>query len=285
MAEYLLGMRRKITIISRKGVVDKFCIPNLLTAAIMSGKPLMLEHYMVNYKEEYERAVMNPNHRKAFGRAIAGTGELMSIYIKEEHRELLKYVTPMQIINAGNAELLSATGNYYTGEYEEAFIAFSENLDLVTPYDSVPGFPRGYRLGMEVTDREMFEFFFDRADSWAVQVQIKGILKQKDYDNTAKAEEKRHCCGAELFNQSGCGGADARSESTNRKRELRKLYEELNSKWKEEVQKVYGETNDFWSNQDRECVVDGEKTADCDGEAKWSPDRIIDEIFFDDREN
>ena len=102
----------------------------------------MLEHYMVNYKEEYERAVMNPNHRKAFGRAIAGTGELMSIYIKEEHRELLKNVTPMQIINAGNAELLSATGNYYTGEYEEAFIAFSENLDLVTPYDSVPGFPR-----------------------------------------------------------------------------------------------------------------------------------------------
>ena len=101
-----------------------------------------------------------------------------------------------------------------------------------------------------------------------------------------RQRQKKKDIAAELnYNQSGCGGADARSESTNRKRELRKLYEELNSKWKEEVQKVYGETNDFWSNQDRECVVDGEKTADCDGEAKWSPDRIIDEIFFDDREN
>ena len=87
----------------------------------------MLEHYMVNYKEEYERAVMNPNHRKALGRAIAGTGELMSIYIKEEHRELLDYVTPMQIINAGNAELLSATGDC-TGRYEEAFCAFIASL-------------------------------------------------------------------------------------------------------------------------------------------------------------
>lgn len=162
---------------------------------------------------------------------------------------------------------------------------YSANLDLVTPYDSVPGFPRGYRLGMKVTDREMFEFFFDKADSWAVLVEIKGILEQKDNNNTAKAEEKRHCCGAELFNQSGCGGADARSESTNRKRELRELYEELNSKWKEEVQKVYGETNDFWSNQDEECAIGGEKTADCDEKAEWSPDRIVDEIFFNDKEN
>ena len=66
---------------------------------------------------------------------------------------------------------------------------YSANLDLVTPYDSVPGFPRGYRLGMKVTDREMFEFFFDKADSWAVLVEIKGILEQKDNNNTAKAEE------------------------------------------------------------------------------------------------
>ena len=143
---------KKLYYFIRRGEsMDQFCIPNLLTAVILSGSIDMLEWYAEKYHEVPSSAGFNGEDREALGKAIAGAGKEMSEHILEYHVELLEYVRIEQVLKAGNPQLLDYF--LYTNP-DESFnytMLFINTRDMTIPYASAPGTPRGLE-----TDTEMY---------------------------------------------------------------------------------------------------------------------------------
>ena len=148
------GARKTYYSIRRETIVGEFYIPNILTAAILSGSPEMLDYCIDHY--DIDGASLAYGEKEALGQAIAGAGEELTEYMIEHYPGLIELAEAEQVMKAGNIPML----RHLLAEHPEHlnwYAALFFNLrDIRTPYMSAPGFPRDVD-----TDVEMYRAFLE----------------------------------------------------------------------------------------------------------------------------
>lgn len=227
--------------IGRKGVLKKFCIPNVLTALILSGNEKMLEYGFDHY--QLENPLVCSEEIEALGEAIAGAGEKMSMYILIVHEELMWYVEIEQAIRAGNVVVLSDRMGRTTTRKEDIEI-FLCTRNMRIPFASAPGVPRGAE-----TDRELYKWicYYEGMKEGKenfqkhVYAQIKKDLLKPDVpygieDIQENAEEKSFCWD-NMFKPTVPCDWEKTPDIRDRKLELYEFYKKIGGEVTNEIQK------------------------------------------------
>ena len=148
------GARKTYYSIRRETIVGEFYIPNILTAAILSGSPEMLDYCIDHY--DIDNMGLAYGEKEALGQAIAGAGEELTEYMIEHYPGLIELAEAEQVMKAGNIPML----RHLLAEHPEHlnwYAALFFNLrDIRTSYMSAPGFPRNAD-----TDVEMYRAFLE----------------------------------------------------------------------------------------------------------------------------
>lgn len=141
--------RKNCYMIRRNGDARMFSICNILSAAIVSGKPEMLDYCISNYEckidiclDSMGSTINYQGEIEALGQLIAGAGEELTCHMIQHYPELIRLVQPEQVIKAGNAPLLRHLIREHPEQLSWYATLFCRMRDLRTPYESVPGYPR-----------------------------------------------------------------------------------------------------------------------------------------------
>ncbi len=99
------GARKTYYSIRRETIVGEFYIPNILTAAILSGSPEMLD-YCIDHYDIDNMGLTHTEKKEALGQAIAGAGEELTEYMIEHYPGLIELAEAEQVMKAGNIPML-----------------------------------------------------------------------------------------------------------------------------------------------------------------------------------
>ena len=140
--------------IRRETIVGDFYIPGILTAAILSGSPEMLDYCIDHY--DIDGASLAYGEKEALGQAVAGAGKELTEYMLEHYTGLIELAEPDQVMKAGNVPLLRYLLETHFEHLNWYATLFFNLRDIRTPYMSAPGFPRDID-----TDVEMYRAFLE----------------------------------------------------------------------------------------------------------------------------
>ena len=148
------GARKTYYSIRRETIVGDFYIPGILTAAILSGSPEMLDYCIDHY--DIDGASLAYGEKEALGQAVAGAGKELTEYMLEHYTGLIELAEPDQVMKAGNVPLLRYLLETHFEHLNWYATLFFNLRDIRTPYMSAPGFPRDVD-----TDVEMYRAFLE----------------------------------------------------------------------------------------------------------------------------
>ena len=148
------GARKTYYSIRRETIVGDFYIPGILTAAILSGSPEMLDYCIDHY--DIDGASLAYGEKEALGQAVAGEGKELTEYMLEHYTGLIELAEPDQVMKAGNVPLLRYLLETHFEHLNWYATLFFNLRDIRTPYMSAPGFPRDVD-----TDVEMYRAFLE----------------------------------------------------------------------------------------------------------------------------
>ena len=148
------GARKTYYSIRRETIVGDFYIPGILTAAILSDSPEMLDYCIDHY--DIDGASLAYGEKEALGQAVAGAGKELTEYMLEHYTGLIELAEPDQVMKAGNVPLLRYLLETHFEHLNWYATLFFNLRDIRTPYMSAPGFPRDVD-----TDVEMYRAFLE----------------------------------------------------------------------------------------------------------------------------
>lgn len=148
------GSRKTYYSVRRETIIGDFYIPGILTAAILSGSPEMLDYCIDHY--DIDGARLAYGEKEALGQAVAGAGKELTEYMLEHYTGLIELAEPDQVMKAGNVPLLRYLLETHFEHLNWYATLFFNLRDIRTPYMSAPGFPRDVN-----TDVEMYRAFLE----------------------------------------------------------------------------------------------------------------------------